>query len=137
MDYQPILGSSTIESFGRGSRFQIDATIADVYLVSEYRREWIIRRPNHLHRKYKGQDMPAPYQIVWLKMDCPHDGSIRGLCLNILLAVDSLVGIRYYKKNATKNPDELLPLMAQAAAVHCLGVLIIDEIQNPQEAKDD
>ncbi|WP_269431351.1 ATP-binding protein [Paenibacillus algorifonticola] len=90
-----------------------------------------------LHRKYKGQDMPAPYQIVWLKMDCPHDGSIRGLCLNFLLAVDSLVGTRYYKKNVTKTPDELLPLMAQAAAVHCLGVLVIDEIQNLQEAKDD
>lgn len=90
-----------------------------------------------LHRKYQGEDMPAPYQIVWLKMDCPHDGSIRGLCLNFLLAVDSLVGTKYYKKNATKNPDELLPLMAQAAAVHCLGVLVIDEIQNLQEAKDD
>lgn len=90
-----------------------------------------------LHRKYKGQDMPAPYQIVWLKMDCPHDGSIRGLCLNFLLAVDSLVGTKYYKKNASKNPDELLPIMAQAAAVHCLGVLVIDEIQNLQEAKDD
>lgn len=90
-----------------------------------------------LHRKYQGKDMPAPYQIVWLKMDCPHDGSIRGLCLNFLLAVDSLVGTKYYKKNATKNPDELLPLMAQAAAVHCLGVLVIDEIQNLQEAKDD
>lgn len=90
-----------------------------------------------LHRKYQGQDMPAPYQIVWLKMDCPHDGSIRGLCLNFLLAVDSLVGTKYYKKNATKNPDELLPIMAQAAAVHCLGVLVIDEIQNLQEAKDD
>lgn len=90
-----------------------------------------------LHRKYQGKDMPAPYQIVWLKMDCPHDGSIRGLCLNFLLAADSLVGTKYYKKNVTKNPDELLPLMAQAAAVHCLGVLVIDEIQNLQEAKDD
>ncbi|WP_410512446.1 ATP-binding protein [Paenibacillus sp. BR2-3] len=90
-----------------------------------------------LHRKYQGQDMPAPFQIVWLKMDCPHDGSIRGLCLNFLLAVDSLVGTRYYKKNSTRNPDELLPIMAQAAAVHCLGVLVIDEIQNLQEAKDD
>ncbi|MNO95415.1 Transposon Tn7 transposition protein TnsC [compost metagenome] len=90
-----------------------------------------------LHRKYKGQDMPAPYQIVWLKMDCPHDGSIRGLCLNFLLAVDSLVGTKYYKKNTTKTTDELLPIMAQAASVHCLGVLVIDEIQNLQEAKDD
>ncbi|AJY75322.1 Mu transposase C-terminal domain-containing protein [Paenibacillus beijingensis] len=45
LDYRPILGSSTFESFGPGSRFQIDATVADVYLVSEYRREWIIGRP--------------------------------------------------------------------------------------------
>jgi len=42
---RPVLGSSTYESFGPGSRFQIDATIADIYLVSEYRREWIIGRP--------------------------------------------------------------------------------------------
>ncbi|MCP1312596.1 Mu transposase C-terminal domain-containing protein [Paenibacillus tyrfis] len=43
--YRPLLGSSTYEAFGPGSRFQIDATIADVYLVSEYRRDWIIGRP--------------------------------------------------------------------------------------------
>jgi len=89
-----------------------------------------------VHHRYKGQDLPL-YQIVWLKLDCPHDGSIRGLCLNFLIAVDSLVGTKYYKKNATKSTDELLPIMAQAAAVHCLGVLVIDEIQNLQEAKDD
>lgn len=45
LNYRPILGSSTQESFGPGSRFQIDATVADVYLVSEYKREWIIGRP--------------------------------------------------------------------------------------------
>jgi len=45
LDYRPVLGSSTFESFGPGSRFQIDATVADVYLVSEYKREWIIGRP--------------------------------------------------------------------------------------------
>lgn len=45
LKYRQILGSSTYESFGPGSRFQIDATIADVYLVSEYKREWIIGRP--------------------------------------------------------------------------------------------
>ncbi len=43
--FRPILGSSTQESFGPGSRFQIDATIADVFLVSEYRRDWVIGRP--------------------------------------------------------------------------------------------
>ncbi len=45
LNHRPILGSSTIEAFGPGSRFQIDATIADIYLVNEYNREWIIGRP--------------------------------------------------------------------------------------------
>ncbi|GIO09878.1 hypothetical protein J31TS6_59060 [Brevibacillus reuszeri] len=45
LKHRPILGSSTKESFGPGSRFQIDATVADIYLVSHYNREWIIGRP--------------------------------------------------------------------------------------------
>ncbi|KQL43632.1 transposase [Brevibacillus choshinensis] len=45
LKHRPILGSSTKESFGPGSRFQIDATVADIYLVSQYNREWIIGRP--------------------------------------------------------------------------------------------
>lgn len=44
-NHRPILGSSTIEVKGPGSRFQIDATVADVYLVSSYNRTWIIGRP--------------------------------------------------------------------------------------------
>jgi hypothetical protein len=43
--FREILGSSTFESFGPGSRFQIDATIGDVYLISEYNSNWIIGRP--------------------------------------------------------------------------------------------
>lgn len=44
-DHREILSSSTLETFGPGSRFQIDATIADVYLISRYNRVWIIGRP--------------------------------------------------------------------------------------------
>lgn len=40
-----ILGNSTVEAIGPGSIYQIDATIADVYLVSRYNRNWIIGRP--------------------------------------------------------------------------------------------
>lgn len=43
--YRELLGSSTFETFGPGSRFQIDATIADVFLISEYNPDWIIGRP--------------------------------------------------------------------------------------------
>lgn len=34
-----------METIGPGSRYQIDATIGDVYLVSEYNRNQIIARP--------------------------------------------------------------------------------------------
>ncbi|WP_308388904.1 DDE-type integrase/transposase/recombinase [Acidithiobacillus sp. AMEEHan] len=44
-DRRAILGSSTAETVGPASRFQIDATIADVYLVSRYDRAKIVGRP--------------------------------------------------------------------------------------------
>lgn len=44
-NHRPILGNSTTEAMGPGSIFQIDATIADIYLVSRYNRNWIIGRP--------------------------------------------------------------------------------------------
>ncbi|MGK7954255.1 MAG: Mu transposase C-terminal domain-containing protein [Crocosphaera sp.] len=45
LEYRAITGTSKQETFGPGSRYQIDATIADVYLVSKYNRNWIIGRP--------------------------------------------------------------------------------------------
>ena len=44
-DFRPNLGTSTAEVPGPGYLYQIDATIADVYLVSEQNREDIIGRP--------------------------------------------------------------------------------------------
>ncbi|WP_236587568.1 Mu transposase C-terminal domain-containing protein [Tumebacillus amylolyticus] len=44
-DHRAILGSSTFETYGPGSRFQIDATVVNVYLVSRYNPDWIIGRP--------------------------------------------------------------------------------------------
>ncbi len=44
-DFRPVLNTSTAEVSGPGSRYQIDATIADIYLVSTQDRERIIGRP--------------------------------------------------------------------------------------------
>ena len=76
-------------------------------------------------------------QVVWLKLDCPFDGSIKGLCLNFFQAIDDLLGSRYYERYASgrHTVDELLPRMARVAALHGLGVLVIDEIQHLSEAK--
>lgn len=43
--YRPVLGSATAEAIGPGSRFLLDATAFDVYLVSRINRNWIIGRP--------------------------------------------------------------------------------------------
>lgn len=45
LNYRAITGSSKAEANRPGARFQIDATIGDVYLVSKYDRSWIIGRP--------------------------------------------------------------------------------------------
>ncbi len=45
LEHRAITGNSTMETIGPGSRYQIDATIADVFLVSAYNRNWIVGRP--------------------------------------------------------------------------------------------
>lgn len=77
------------------------------------------------------------YQLVWLKVDCPHAGSLKGLCTDIFLAVDRLLGTNYFKKFGSRgnSEDYMLAQVAQLAHTHHLGVLIIDEMQNLAKAK--
>ncbi len=44
-DVRPILGTATENSLGPGSRYEIDATTADIYLVADHERKKIIGRP--------------------------------------------------------------------------------------------
>jgi hypothetical protein len=83
------------------------------------------------HSKYKEQPFIRK-QIVWLKLNCPFDGSIKGLCFNFLQSIDSHLGTNYFRKFATRGAsvDLLIPVMAHIATLHGLGVLVIDEIQN-------
>lgn len=90
-----------------------------------------------VHNKYRKQPF-THVQLVWLKLDCPHDGSIRGLCLNFFQTVDYLLDTHYrqnYVRNAHITVDELLPDMMRIGATHSLGVLVIDEIQHLSSAK--
>lgn len=45
LEHRAVLGNSTQEALGPGFLYQIDSTVADVYLVSRYNKEWIIGRP--------------------------------------------------------------------------------------------
>lgn len=45
LKHRPVLGTSIGDLYGPGTKYQIDATVADVYLVSSFNRNWIIGRP--------------------------------------------------------------------------------------------
>ena len=45
LENRAVLGTSTAEVIGPGTRFQIDATVADLYIVSSFNPNWIVGRP--------------------------------------------------------------------------------------------
>jgi len=91
------------------------------------------------HSSYKEQEFIHP-QLVWLKIDCPSNGSLSGLVLAFFEAVDKALGTSYaidYFPKGVRTPSQpvLLRAMARIAANYFLGVLIIDELQNLNRAK--
>ncbi|MDK2934717.1 MAG: hypothetical protein PWP27_2527 [Clostridiales bacterium] len=89
-----------------------------------------------VHSQYKGINFSL-YQLVWIKLDCPHDGSVKGLCVDFFMKVDSLLGANYYKKfaNGRLSVNSMLPVISQITRITNLGVMIIDEIQHLSTAK--
>ena len=82
------------------------------------------------------------YQLVWIKVDCPHAGSLKGLCIDVFKEIDRLLGTKYFKKfGSTRNSEDyMLAQVAQLAHTHHVGMLIIDEMQNlvnARRSKDD
>jgi hypothetical protein len=71
-------------------------------------------------------------QLVWIKIDCTHNGSIKGICAKFFQEVDSVLGTNYYRKfgNNKNSIDSMIVGMAHIAQIHALGTLVIDEIQH-------
>ncbi|WP_271628832.1 ATP-binding protein [Caldicellulosiruptor sp. DIB 104C] len=89
-----------------------------------------------IHSRYKETKLSV-YQLVWLKLDCPFDGSIKGLCMEFFNKVDNLLGTDYYKKfgNGRYSVDNMVTAICKIAQNLGLGLLVIDEIQHLNEAK--
>ncbi|MCW9053791.1 MAG: ATP-binding protein [Motiliproteus sp.] len=76
-------------------------------------------------------------QLVWLKVECPHDGSVKNLCTNFFRAIDTVLGTDYltlYVKSRS-SAESMLGDIARVAALHSLGVLVIDEIQHLEKSR--
>ena len=71
-------------------------------------------------------------QLVWLKLECPHDGTPKSLCINFFRSVDEILSTSYEKDyvRSRSSTEDMLGNIARIAAIHSLGILVIDEIQN-------
>ncbi|ONG61240.1 ATP-binding protein [Bacillus cereus] len=83
------------------------------------------------HQEYQGRPFQF-MQICWLKLDCPFDGSLKGLCMSFFSELDRLLGSNYLNKfGSQKNTTDLMmQRMAHLASRHGIGLLIIDEVQH-------
>lgn len=90
------------------------------------------------HEFYKEQPFNRT-QIVWLKIDCPYDGSLSTLCKSFFKAIDDLLGTRYLEKFGYLNrvTSTMLLHMTSLASMYGIGVLVIDEIQHLLNSKND
>lgn len=76
-------------------------------------------------------------QLVWLNIDCIHDGSLRGLCRQILDNIDVVLGSDYSSLLHNYYPtDNLIMFTARILRIHGLGLLVIDDFQHVLNATE-
>ena len=84
------------------------------------------------HSDYQGKPFVFT-QLVWLRLECPHDGSVKGLVNQFFITVDSILGTNYFEKFGRSNKlsvNTLMPIMTQITNSISCGILCIDEIQH-------
>jgi len=89
------------------------------------------------HSEYNGIQL-SMYQVLYLRLECPPDGSIRGLINNFFVELDQILGTNYmdrFGKNTKLSSASLMPIVTQVARNCNLGILVVDEIQNLSVAK--
>ncbi|MGH1000455.1 ATP-binding protein [Bacillus cereus] len=90
------------------------------------------------HTEYKGRPFIRK-QIVYLKIDCPHDGTLKGLVGAFFKKLDIVLGTDYSQQVYNKSNmtvSKLIIAMQSHIVQHGIGVLIVDEIQHLSIAKN-
>ena len=70
-------------------------------------------------------------QVVYLKVECPHEGSVKSLCLQIIYELSRITANAYAEQLTTRETlNSLKEKAVNLLTVHKVGLLVIDEIQN-------
>lgn len=80
------------------------------------------------HDNYYGKTLDLKKQVVWIKVDCPSNSSVRDLCEEILLALD--LALDREKTKPAGTIGALIQQLEQSIKSSFLGILVIDEMQN-------
>lgn len=88
------------------------------------------------HTQYKGKPLNM-YQVTYLTIQAPFDGSVKTIIYDFMYQVDLLMGTNYFNRysNSRLSTSQLMPIIAQIARSTNLGCLIIDEIQHLKAIK--
>ncbi|WP_016994714.1 AAA family ATPase [Lysinibacillus boronitolerans] len=86
------------------------------------------------HVEYNQQPLNM-YQITYLFIQTPFDGSVKTLIYDFFYQFDQLMGTKYFDRyaNSRLSTSQLMPIVASLSK-H-IGVLIIDEIQHLKSMK--
>lgn len=85
-----------------------------------------------VHSNYKGNPFSFT-QLVWLQLNCPHDGSVKGLVNQFFISIDNILGTDYFDKFGRSNKlsvNTLMPIMTTVCRGIGLGFISIDEVQH-------
>jgi len=87
------------------------------------------------HWEYNARSLVC-VQITYLVLRCPHDGTLKSLCLQFFEQIDTKIGTAYYKQAVgVRGIAPMVMLMKTVATQVSLGLLVIDELQNLGVAK--
>jgi hypothetical protein len=83
------------------------------------------------HGHSQAADWNHMTQVTWLYVGMSHDGSLGGLLLQILVALDRVIGTDYSRERSLTNlsNEKLAVHVGIILHNHGVGVLVIDEIQ--------
>jgi len=76
------------------------------------------------------------YQIPYLIIECPYNGTVRQLALNFFSELDKIAGTKYEVRFSKRHMtvEDLIREINAAAHLFGIGLIIIDEIQHAKAA---
>lgn len=82
------------------------------------------------HTKYKGHQL-IENQLVYIKLECPTDGTIKSLCNAFFKKLDEIIdSAQYFKSWGGDRRGTMVQNMPNAALNENIGLIVIDEIQH-------